>query len=234
MDRGMISIKTKQLFDEYKIGEDVILTYQIQYPHFEGPVYQMALRILNRFYENQANEFQNYIANELYPQAKEQYAYSKENGYPVIAYEAMTTFEPTYSKACIVSLYMDRYEFTGGAHGSTTRSSQTWNLQGGRQIALEELFGCDLDVQSYILNRVRSRIALNPQIYFDNAAQLAEENFHPESFYCTTQGIVVYYQQYDIAPYSSGIRSFLIPYTHCVHSPKTTCFVLHPQDERHP
>ena len=36
------------------------------------------------------------------------------------------------------------------------------------------------------------------------------DNFNPKSFFITNKGVSVYYQQYDIAPYSSGIRVFEI------------------------
>ena len=57
--------------------------------------------------------------------------------------------------------------------------------------------------------------------YFENYKELINKTFNPNSFYCTPEGISVYYQQYDIAPYSSGIREFLMPYTYCVKNPET-------------
>ena len=33
-----------------------------------------------------------------------------------------------------------------------------------------------------------------------------------QAYYLNRDGIIVYFQQYEIAPYSSGIREFKIPY----------------------
>ncbi|MFU2363539.1 MAG: RsiV family protein, partial [Clostridiales bacterium] len=36
------------------------------------------------------------------------------------------------------------------------------------------------------------------------------ETINFDSYYLTPKGIVIYFQQYDIAPYSSGLPEFLI------------------------
>ena len=47
-------------------------------------------------------------------------------------------------------------------------------------------------------------------IYFPDYCQLALETFRLENYYLTQKGIVIFFQQYDIAPYSSGIMTFLL------------------------
>ena len=113
---------------------------------------------------------------------------------------------------------------TGGAHGNTVRASDTWNLNVSRRLRLSGLFCRPDDYQELIFPKIREQIAENPEIYFDNYEQLIVENFQESNFYTTSEGIVIYYQQYDIAPYSSGIREFLIPYSFCVHDPTQLCY----------
>ncbi len=224
MQTSTITVKTKVLQEELKADGVTVLTYQIEYPVFQGTQYQLSLMVINNYYKTRALEYQSYVRKELFPQAVEQYENAVENGFPVIPYEVITKFNVTYQYACILSLYTDKYEFTGGAHGNTIRSSQTWNLQGCRRLRLAELFGCGLNPKTYILEQAKKQIAKEPEIYFENYEELLEETFNEKSFYCSPRGIVVYYQQYDIAPYSSGIREFLIPYTRCVFNPSKTCF----------
>ena len=45
-----------------------------------------------------------------------------------------------------------------------------------------------------------------------NYEKNVEQYFNPEHFYLKPAGLVVYFQQYEIAPYSSGIPEFTIPY----------------------
>lgn len=226
MEYNIISVKNIVIKDELKYNGVTLLKYKIEYPEFSSSFYQMSLIIINRFYKTKALEFQKHCETELFSMAVEQYKYDIENNFPVREYEALQVYKLTYSAACVISIYFDNYEFTGGAHGNTIRSSQTWNLQKCYMIKLSQLFKCTEDYKAYILKIVEEEIKKNPEIYFENYSKLIKETFNENSFYCTPQGIVVYYQQYDIAPYSSGIREFLIPYTICVTDPKKMCFEI--------
>jgi hypothetical protein len=53
----------------------------------------------------------------------------------------------------------------------------------------------------------------NLGIYFENYKDLIAENFNPQSYFLTEKSISIYYQQYEIAPYSTGIVVFEIPYS---------------------
>jgi len=156
--------------------------------------------------------------------AIEQYKGDIENNFPVRVFEVLLVYKITYLESCIISLYFDTYEYTGGAHGNTIRDSQTWNLKNFGRIKLCQIFRCPPYYKAYILKFVEDKIKRNPDIYFEDYKKLIVETFNENNFYCTPKGIVSYYQQYDIAPYSSGIREFLIPYTECILDPKEICF----------
>ena len=128
-----------------------------------------------------------------------------------MVYEIYRSYEITLNMSSMISLYADEYIFTGGAHGTTTRTSQTWNMINGRIVNLYELYSRNPYFILDILKEISNQIEQNKDLYFDDACCLAINNFNPQSFYLIPQGIVIYYQQYDIAPYSSGIRTFEIP-----------------------
>ena len=123
----------------------------------------------------------------------------------------------TYNDGCFVSLYFDQYEFTGGAHGSTRRTSQTWDFETGRQLGLGSFYPDHpdyiRDIQSWIEYEIAGRLKSEPSTYFEDYPELLRSTFQAGNFYLTPQGIVVYYQQYDIAPYSTGITEFLLPFS---------------------
>ncbi len=219
-----LQVQAKSLQGSFKEGDANILTYKIEYPFFTSTRYEMCLNKLNRFYQEQAQTYQRYVETELYLAAKEQYAFAMEKGFPVMEYQAVQAFTMTYQQGCILSLYRETYEFTGGAHGSTVRDSQTWNLQGCRQLTLTDLILCGPDPKTYIVQEAVRQIRQDPDIYFEDSQERLSDAFRPESFYAASDGLVVYYQQYDIAPYSSGIRTFLLPYGECVRNPLQTCF----------
>ncbi len=225
MDANKISINKKVLTEELSYNGTVLMTYTIEYPEFRASVFQLCLSMINAYYHTKALEMQRTCRTELFDLAVEQYRDDIQNHYPVRVFEAMLVYKVTYSSACIISLYFDRYQFTGGAHGTTTRYAQTWNLQKCAKVRLNELIVCQTGLKETVLNAVIQQIERSPELYFDKYMELVRETFNENSFYCTKKGITIFFQQYDIAPYSSGIREFLLPYSECVTDPQKLCFV---------
>ena len=106
--------------------------------------------------------------------------YIQDNHPPFEMYWFTSDYKVTFNSGCITSLYMDESTYMGGAHGSVTRSSDTWDFASGKRLQLED--------------------------------------FHPGNFFLVPDGIIIYYQQYDIAPYAAGIPEFLIPFSQ--HGPR--------------
>ncbi len=229
MVRGDNTVKKTIPFDTMVMAEEMkyegvtVLNYRIEYPEFIADRYKKSIKAINQFYRSEALALENNFRTKLYQMAVDQYLYDVENGFPVRVFEALQTFESTYNEACIISLYFDNYQYTGGAHGLTIRTSQTWNLRTGQMIKLKELYKCAGDYRRYIKDKIIEMIRANPELYFENYEELVEQTFNINSFYCTPQGVVIYFQQYDIAPYSSGIREFLLPYNKCIKDPVGKC-----------
>ncbi len=217
------TFNTMVISEEMKYDDVTVLNYRIEYPEFVSDNYKKSIRAVNQFYKGEALALQNNFRTKLYRMAVEQYLDDIKNGFPVHVFEALQTFEVTYNKACIISLYFDNYRYTGGAHGLTVRTSQTWNLKTGKMLKLRELYKCSDNYKSYIKKKIIEQIRENPDIYFVNYEELVEQTFDVNNFYCTPQGVVVYFQQYDIAPYASGIREFLLPYNRCIIDPARKC-----------
>ncbi len=68
------------------------------------------------------------------------------------------------------------------------------------------------DIFKVIENEIAVRQKENPGTYFDDYANLIRGNFDMNAFYLKPCGVVIYYQQYDIAPYASGIPEFFFPF----------------------
>ena len=202
------NILEKELFYE---GE-LVLKYHIEYPSIYSNTQKNGIERFNCYNKEIAIRLKNRAENELYNEAVDTYKYNKENGYPIMVYEVYRTYEVTLNTNNVVSLYIDEYVFTGGAHGSTVRTSQTWNLYQNCMMPLESFFPNNPYFMLDILKEINRQILDNKEIYFEDACNLVLETFNPDSFYLVPEGIVIYFQQYDIAPYSSGIRTFLIKY----------------------
>lgn len=172
------------LFEKELLFEGtVILKYHIEYPSIYGSIYEPNVFKFNYYNKNLALTLKNKSETELYREAIETYKYNKENGFPVMVYEVYRNFDVTFNTSNIISLYFDEYTFTGGAHGNTTRTSQTWNLLQGFMLPLNFFFPNNLYFIINILKKINEEIAKEPEIYFENTCNLVLDTFNPRSYY---------------------------------------------------
>ena len=131
----MFTIQKRILKDELKYKNTVILTYSIEYPEI---ILSSCIGInnFNRYNKQKAFSILQNIRENLYQDAIDLYEYNTSNGYPIMVFEVISQYTITYNSNFIISLYSDKYEFTGGAHGNTIRTSQTWNLCTGNMLPL--------------------------------------------------------------------------------------------------
>jgi len=211
-----ISVADKALTNSLYYKGQAILSYTVRYPFFYSMKDLLILDQLNAYYSTKAMMYIKKDIVNLYQRAMVDYEYSVANDFPVRPYEVLVGYQVTYNRDCILSLYFDRYEYTGGAHGSTVRTSDSWNIACSRPLTLMDLFPPDTNVRQYIIDRINEQIQTEAQygsmIYFDDYENLVEQYLNLSNFYLTEDGIVIFFQQYDIAPYSTGIPEFLIPY----------------------
>ena len=204
----MIKVEKRVLQKNLRYKGTVILKYRIEYPQIFN------FEKFNIYNYRKAVALQRECETTLFNEAKELYEYNMKNGYPVMTYEIISEVTITYNHEPLVSLYIDEYRFTGGAHGNTLRTSQNWNLRDSEMIPLSKWFD-DSNYVSKLIDNINNQIQKNIEngnnIYFENYCCLTSKNFRVENYYIKNGLINIYYQQYDIAPYSSGIISFVIP-----------------------
>lgn len=210
----MNEIEKRELKGELKYKDTVILTYRIEYPEVVYSNYTFGKLIFNEYNREKAIRLEEYVKAQLYEDAKKQYEYNVANGYPVMVYEVILEYHITYNKDFIVSLYQDEYQYTGGAHGNTIRTSQNWNLRIGKMLPLSYFYPNNpyyiIDILKEINRQIIRQIEEGENQYFEDYCELILETFRLENYYIMSNTIAIFFQQYDIAPYSSGIPVFLI------------------------
>ena len=205
----MLVIENKVLSKSLMYKGNIILNYKINYPFIRG------FDKFNLYNYNKAIKLKEYAETKLFEEAKEINDYNKQNGYPIMVYEVVLNYTITYNEYDILSLYYDEYIFSGGAHGNTIRTSQTWNMQNRQMLDLKDFYRNNPNYVSEIItqknDKIKNDIDDGNNIYFEDYCCLTSSNFKVENYYLSKDGkIVIYYQQYDIAPYSSGIITFNI------------------------
>lgn len=194
----------------------VVLTADLAYPEIRLQRNPVAQARINRQARREALQFFDHAKRTLYPDAIAEYKESQSQGFPFRPYETVMDYTITLNQGCTLSMYVDQYTYTGGAHGGTYRFSDTFSLRTGRRIRLRDLFPHSPDYRrealQQVLKRADARYKEDPNIFFEDYRTLIVKNFDPDSFFLTQSGVNVYYQQYEIGPYASGIIVFEIPY----------------------
>lgn len=212
-----VVVREKVIQQDMYYKNHIILKYTIKYPHFISSYAQTFLDKLNAFYRTRAVMYERSNIMNLYQMAMVEYEYSVANDFPIRQFEAYVDYEVTYNRNCALSLYFDQYEYAGGAHGLTIRSSDSWNIQKSKKIELADLFPVKNHLKEQLAGIIIARIDEGNQkeesIYFEDYAKLVRDTFKINNFYLTPEGLVIYFQEYDIAPYSSGLPTFVIPYS---------------------
>lgn len=209
-------VREKMIQQDMFYKNHIILRYTIKYPKFISQAYRTLANKLNSLYRTKAVMYERSNVMSLYQMAMVDYEYSVANNYPIHQYEAYVDFIVTFNQDCALSLYFDQYEYTGGAHGLTVRSSDTWDLPRSRRMELSDFFPHRSDYVEYLIGAINSQIkeqmADGNAMYFDDYEQLVKDTFKVNNFYLAKEGLVIYFQQYDIAPYAAGLPTFVIPY----------------------
>lgn len=110
-----------------------------------------------------------------------------------------------------VSVTQKTYQYTGGAHGMSWMSASTLDLRTGSECKLVDLFVTGADYTSR-LNEVVRREGMVRKLPLWGFKSVEADS----SFYLTTDGVVLFFQLYEIAPYSEGFVKMLIPYQEIV------------------
>lgn len=211
----MQTISSKVLKNIMYSRDIPVFIYKIHYPVFTTTCNTAASQRINAYYFAAAKRAEYYCRTILYPKAVESTRYIQNNQPPFSSYEFIVNYQITYNRECITSLYLEQYTYMGGAHGTTFRKSNTWDFATGCQIKLENFYPSDTTFPEAILKsisgQIRERQKETPSSYFDNYAVLLRDSFQLDQYYLKPNSLVIYYQQYDIAPYASGIPEFFLP-----------------------
>lgn len=210
------SIRMEEYKHTFKYKDIEVLILSIKYPILKMNLNPYVEQIINNQIKMNVNEYIRY-SRYLYNQAVKGYIDFQISNYPFHGYASYMEYKITYNQNCYFSVYIDKYEYTGGAHGTTLRTSDNWNLCTGMHLSLQNIFSPSIKYRKLIINEILKQAdqeyQKNPGIYFEDYQTLIIKNFDQNSFYFSQNGITFYYQQYDIAPYSTGIVEFTIPYS---------------------
>ncbi|SBV98870.1 conserved hypothetical protein [uncultured Eubacteriales bacterium] len=195
-----------------KCDGEPVLSFTLRWPKL--PEDTAALRRIARYYRHAADRWRTRWETCLFSMACEELRHAREQSFPFRPWEAALDFTVTYNEKGLFSLYMDAYEYTGGAHGNTVRCGDAWDLNSGAPITLPMLFPKGShwrrDSIAEVCKQIRQRIDSGDYVFLDGWQEAAASEFDPCRFYLTDEGAAVFYPLYTLAPYVEGILSFVV------------------------
>lgn len=108
---------------------------------------------------------------------------------------------------CILSISIENYAFSGGAHGFTILKSVTFDLNTGKIYSLKDFFAEGVDYVRFISDIIKKQI-IERDIPVINEFTAISPN---QDFYLENNNLVIYFQLYELAPYYYGFVTFPIP-----------------------
>lgn len=199
-----VKVSTKEVKDSeeaYKIN--------LQIPALEGIQDTKIQTSINTFIEKDALAF----AEEIKSQGLDSATYSKKQGWVVRPYEAATSYKVTYNQKNIVSIACTYYRDTLGAHGNSETKTFNFDLNTGKQLTLKDLFDENENYLSVINGEIQKQIKLNPREYFSQKDQGFVSIRSDQPFGIEDGNVIIYFDPYEIAPYSTGAPQFKLPFS---------------------
>ena len=206
-DDQKIVVNTNVLNEESKN-----INFNLKYPE---------VKLSNAHIQNKINiqikediyEFKKYI-EDVYKESES--IFSDELNAIPFKYEGFSSFEYEVVDN-VLSLRLTLTHFTGGAHPMTFIKEYNFDLSSGNVLKLSDIFNKDETYNMVIDNFIRDKFKENPENYFvDEFKGVTKDT----EYYLTKDNLVIFFQLYEIAPYSAGIPEFKIPYSNFGNSLK--------------
>ncbi|QDY85058.1 DUF4163 domain-containing protein [Paenibacillus polymyxa] len=120
-------------------------------------------------------------------------------------YDFANDFAIAYNKDGILSVIMQDYSYTGGAHGMTARKGYTFSLADGKLLQLSDVLKANPNYKKFLNADLKKKVdGLQGGEGFDKFKELAAD----QNFYVTNSGVTIVFDLYEYAPYAYGIPEF--------------------------
>ena len=141
----------------------------------------------------------------------------KETVQPVQGWQIERIMKVKNQSAKILAIEYSDYSYLGGAHPNSFLTYSNYNLENGEQVSLDDCFNKDYEVQ---LNSIGEKI-FRQQKNLTSKSDLNSEGYWfdenkfelNDNFAIIQNGLLFYFNAYDIAPYAMGSTELIIPYS---------------------
>lgn len=140
---------------------------------------------------------------------------TKDRGYPVkYDIQREITLDTTFNKILVVKSNL--YEYTGGAHGMPSFNFKNYIVETGKEISLYDVIQ-QKETEAFLDS---AEVVLRESMMIPEGEPLNDFGYYlengelvlPENFIIKQNGISLFYNVYEIAPYAQGFTEIDLPF----------------------
>ncbi len=197
------SFFTEKIEQKTLKNKDGIIVWEakLYYPELKGE--SEAISKINQVILNDIQSSLSAMGNEIAPDD------INTDLYNMLPYTLDCTYNITYLDENTISLLLDYYEFTGGAHGMPYRQAYTFDLKTGNQLQLSDIVHVE-NADEFAKNAFKNNIAQNPESYFNGATETVDSEYFEYDFYIQPNEIILFTQAYLLEPYANHFQPTII------------------------
>lgn len=129
-------------------------------------------------------------------------------------WKAEITAEVSYEDPHWLSIRLNSYTYTGGAHGYATVRYLNFDKSRGTELEAWELFTDQGDFQRFAENKFRQQEKIPAGKPINSTGFMFEKDrfYLPENIGLTPEGVTLHYNQYEVASYADGPIELTLPF----------------------
>lgn len=133
-----------------------------------------------------------------------------------VMYECSHNAEVSFKGENLTSIYFSTYVYTGGAHGGMLNSATTFDNKNGKQIGWE-IFMDKRKVKKHIIQGLMKYFEVKNKKDLADCLLVSLDTLPlpVTTPYFNKNGLVLTYNQYEIAPYAAGMPTDIITWKEC-------------------
>jgi hypothetical protein len=140
-----------------------------------------------------------------------------KNEYPreALGWEGYVNAFIAYRSDKVLNINLEHYTYTGGAHGYAGKRSLLFNPETGKSLTYSDIFKDEAGFTNFSEKQFRKKFKI-PMGKSINATGLMFENdkfILPQNIFFTDEGLLLYYNPYEIASYAEQEKELLLPYS---------------------
>jgi len=134
---------------------------------------------------------------------------------PTFNWEKKITMDICYNERNITSLKIDKYAYTGGAHGIKITQYIVCDLNENLPLMLKDIMQENYEVRLNLLlnQKLRKMNGIKPDENLKESGFFYDQISTSENFYINKDGIGFFYNLYQIAPYSGGTTELFLTFS---------------------